>query len=67
MVKKLSEPQESLVRKLSAGAKLQHDQATGLFRLQDGPVLRTIHPATAQSLLTAGVIRKSLMGVCSLS
>jgi hypothetical protein len=67
MTKKLCEPQESLVRKLKAGAKLQHDLASGLFRLQDGPLRRSIHPATVQSLLVAGVIRKSLGGDCALT
>ena len=66
-VKKPSEPQETLVRKLRAGAKLQHELTTGLFRLQEGPVRRSIHPATVQSLLDAGVIRKSLVGDCALA
>lgn len=67
MPKILSEPQQSLVKKLKSGARLQHDLATGLFRLQDGPLRHSIHPATVQSLLAAGVIRKSMAGDCSLA
>lgn len=67
MPKILSEPQQSLVNKLKSGGKLHHDLATGLFRLHDGPLRRSIHPATVQSLLAAGVIRKSLAGDCSLA
>ena len=53
--------------KMKGEAKLQHDLATGLFRLKDGPLRRSIHPATVQSLLLAGVIRKSLDGDCALT
>lgn len=67
MPKILSEPQQSLVNKMKSGAKLQHDLATGLFRLQGGQLRRSIHPATVQSLLTAGVILKSMAGDCSLA
>lgn len=67
MPKKMSEPQQSLVNKLKSGAKLQHDLDSGLFRLQDGWLQRSIHPATVQSLLAAGVIRKSISGHCSLA
>lgn len=66
MAMKLSEPQESLVLKMRAGATLRHDVATGLFRLHDGVLTRTVHSATVQSLLAAGVIHKNLAGNCSL-
>ena len=63
---KFSEPQELLVSKMRAGAKLRHSLETGLFRLQDTITTRTVHPATVESLLKAGVIQKSLDGNCSL-
>lgn len=46
MSRKLSEPQQSLVNKLQSGARLNHSTDGGLFRLQDGSIERTIHPAT---------------------
>lgn len=64
---KLSAPQALLVQKLNAGAKLRHHLDTGLFRLQDASATRTLHPATAESLLKAGVIIKSLGGDCTLA
>lgn len=67
MAKNLTGPQKLLVRKLQAGAKLQHDLATGLFLIQDGAMRRCIHPATVQSLLVSGVIHKSLGGDCALA
>jgi hypothetical protein len=66
-MKILSEPQQSLVNKLKSGAKLKHDLGSGLFRLQDGLLQRSIPPATVQSLLAAGVVCKSLAGDCSLA
>ena len=63
---KLSEPQELLVNKLKAGASLRHQLETGLFRLQDGSKTRTVHPATVESLIRAGVISKSMSGDCRL-
>lgn len=67
MLKKLSEPQELLINKLKAGASLRHETDTGLFRLQDGSKTRTVHPATVESLLRAGVITKSMGGDCRLA
>ena len=63
---KLSEAQQSLVDKLRAGAMLQHEQS-GLFRLHEGTRSRSIHPATVQSLLDAGVLLKGLGGRCGLA
>lgn len=63
---KLSEPQELLVNKLKGGAQLRHQLDTGLFRLQDGSKSRTVHPATVESLIRAGVISKSMSGDCRL-
>lgn len=67
MPKKLSEPQQSLVSKLRSGARLSHSTMTGLFRLKDGPIERTIHPATVQSLIEVGVLNKGLSGDCRLT
>lgn len=67
MSMKLSEPQELLVRKMKAGATLQHQIDTGLFRLKDVITTRTVHPATVESLMRAGVIIKSLDGSCRLA
>ena len=67
LLQALSEPQQSLIRKLRSGATLHHDLATGLFRLHDGTLRRSIHPATVQSLLMAGVIVKGMGGNCSLA
>lgn len=67
MSMKLSEPQELLVRKMKAGAKLQHHIDTGLLRLKDAITTRTVHPATVESLLRSGVINKSLDGDCRLA
>ena len=67
MATKLSDPQELLVRKLKAGAALQHHLDTGLFRLKDAITTRTVHPATVESLMRAGVIIKSLDGACRLA
>ena len=64
---KLSAPQELLVAKLRAGAKLRHHLDTGLFRLQDNFTTRSVHPATVESLMRAGVIIKSLDGACRLA
>jgi len=66
MTRKLSEPQELLINKLKAGASLCHQLETGLFRLQDGSKTRTVHPATVESLIRAGVISKSMSGDCRL-
>ena len=63
---KLSEAQQSLVDKLRAGAMLQHEQS-GLVRLHEGTRSRSIHPATVQSLLDAGVLLKGLGGRCGLA
>ena len=62
----LSGPQALLVQKLKAGAKLRHCPDTGLFRLQDADITRSVHPATVESLLKTGVINKSLSGDCRL-
>lgn len=67
MPKKLSEPQQSLVGKLRSGARLSHSTATGLFRLKDGRIERTIHPATVQSLIDVGVLHKDMCGDCYLT
>lgn len=67
MVMKLSHPQDLLVCKLKAGAVLQHHLDTGLFRLKDEITSRTVHPATVNSLMRAGVIIKSLDGACRLA
>ncbi len=67
MATKFSEPQDLLVRKMKTGARLRHHQDTGLFRLQDSIVTRTVHPATVESLLRSGVINKSLDGECRLA
>lgn len=64
---KFSEPQELLVHKMKAGATLQHHIDTGLFRLKDAITTRTVHPATVESLMRAGVICKSLDGSCRLA
>ena len=64
---KLSEPQELLVRKLKDGAELRHHFDTGLFRLRDAITTRSVHPATVESLLRAGVINKALDGSCRLA
>lgn len=64
---KLSEPQELLVRKMKEGAQLRHHIDSGLFRLRDAIITRTVHPATVESLLRSGVINKSLDGSCSLA
>lgn len=66
MSMKFSETQELLVRKMKAGATLQHHIDTGLFRLKDAITTRTVHPATVGSLIRAGVISKSLDGSCRL-
>lgn len=66
MPKNFSEPQELLINKLKAGASLRHETGTGLFRLQEGSKSRTVHPATVESLLRAGVISKSMGGDCNL-
>ena len=67
MAIKLSDPQVLLVRKLQAGAALQHHLDSGLFRLKDEFTTRTVHPATVESLMRAGVITKSLDGACRLA
>jgi len=67
MPKKISEPQELLINKLKAGASLRHETGTGLFRLQDGSKVRTVHPATVESLIREGVISKSMGGDCRLA
>lgn len=65
---KLSEPQQALVEKLKAGATLQHEaQTTGLFRLTHGGRARSVHPATVQSLLDRGLMRKDPLGRCCLT
>lgn len=64
---KLSHPQNLLVSKLQEGALLQHNLDSGLFRLKDEFTTRTVHPATVESLLRAGVIIKSLDGSCRLA
>lgn len=48
------------------GTTLQHHIDTGLFRLKDAITTRTVHPATVESLMRAGVISKSLDGSCRL-
>jgi hypothetical protein len=58
---KLSAPQASLVDKLRGGAFLRH-QPNGIFKLQEGAAKRTIHPATVDALIRAGVLYKSLDG-----
>lgn len=67
MAMKLSHSQDLLVRKLKAGAVLQRHLDTGLFRLKDEITTRTVHPATVNSLMRAGVIIKSLDGACRLA
>ena len=67
MSMKLCKPQEMLVRKTKAGAKLQHHIDTGLFRLKVSITTRSVHPATVESLLRSGVINKSLDGSCRLA
>lgn len=67
MNEKLSEPQQALVRRLRAGARLSHSIESGLFRLKDGPIERTIHPATVQSLIDVGVLNKDMCGDCRLT
>lgn len=67
MSRKLSEPQQSLVNKLQSGARLIHSTDGGLFRLQDGSIERTIHPATVQALIDAGLLHKDMSGACRLS
>lgn len=63
----LSEPQASLVAQLKRGAVLTHEvSTTGRFRLTEAGRSRTIHPATAQSLIDAGILLKSLLGECRL-
>lgn len=62
---KLSIPQASLVEKLRGGALLRH-QPNGIFKLHDGVAKRTIHPATVEALIRAGVLYKSLDGHCRL-
>jgi hypothetical protein len=64
---KLSEPQDLLVQKMKGGAVLLHHRDTGLFRLRDTVSTRTVHPATVESLVRAGVISKSLDGSCRLA
>jgi hypothetical protein len=63
---KLSEPQERLVQKMKSGAKLQHHLDSGLFRPHETSTTRTVHPATVESLLKVGLIRKTLGGECFL-
>lgn len=65
--RKLSEPQAWLINKMQAGALLKHHIDTGLFRLKDGTVTRSIHPATIKSLLDAGLIIKRATGACELN
>lgn len=60
MGKPLSKPQQLLVNKLISGAQLNHSAKSGLFRLRDGPNERTIHPATVQSLINAGLLLKGM-------
>lgn len=67
MSEKLSQPQLSLVGKLRAGARLRHATESGLFRLKDGPMERTIHPATVQALIDVGVVNKDMCGDCRLT
>lgn len=67
MIEKLSQPQQSLVRKLRAGARLSHSTESGLFRLKAGPSELTIHPATVQSLIDVGVLTKDMCGDCRLT
>lgn len=64
---KLSEPQELLLKKMKDGAELRHHMDTGLFRLKDSITTRSVHPATVESLLRAGVINKALDGSCRLA
>ena len=64
---KFSESQDLLVRKMKAGAGLQHHLDSGLFRLRDARSTRTVHPATVESLVRSGVIIKSLDGTCRLA
>ncbi len=62
---KLSEPQQTLIDKLKAGATLQHEaQTSGLFRLTQNGRARSVHPATVQSLLERGFLRKDALGRC---
>lgn len=64
---KLSEPQKLLVTHMKDGARLHHHHDTGLFRLSDSVTTRSMHPATVESLIRAGVIVKSLDGSCRLA
>lgn len=64
---KLSEPQKLLVEHLKNGATLHHHQDTGLFRMKDAVTTRSMHPATVESMIRAGVIVKSLDGSCRLA
>lgn len=62
---KLSGTQASLVDKIRGGALLRH-QPNGIFKLHDGVAKRTVHPATVDALIRAGVLYKSLDGHCRL-
>lgn len=52
---------------LNVTEDVNHSTEGGLFRLKDGPIERTIHPATVQSLIDAGVLHKDMSGACRLA
>ena len=60
---KLSEPQQSLIDKLSKGARMRHEiHGRGLFRLTVDGRSRTIHPSTVTSLVGLGLLNQDMSG-----
>lgn len=64
---RLSEAQQSVLSKISAGAKLHYSGEPGRFRLRDAVGERTVFPNTAQSLLRSGHLSMRLDGECVLA
>ena len=63
---KLSEAQQSLMDKITAGAALRFMSDTGRYRLQHEGRERTVFPNTVQSLLNAGLLEIGIGGACFL-
>lgn len=65
---RLSEPQRILLDKLRRGAQLRHEVAErGLYRLSERGTVRTVQPATVDSLLRNGLLSSDLAGRVTLA
>lgn len=63
---KLSKAQQSVVDRIKAGGRLFFDATTGLFAIQEQNQVRKVDQRPVEALLLAGVVRKDLVGCCSL-